>query len=197
MSSVEIDTRTKILQTAWELMEKDPGKSLSMSQIAKATGISRQAVYLHFASRTELMIATTHYVDEVKGLNQRLEAVQAASSGTEMLEKFVEVWGDYMPEVYSVSKALMLTKANDEAAAAAWDEIMGCLKDVCVQVINALREEKKFNSVWDAEKATDLFWTMISINSWEQLTQDCGWSTEQYIEETTKVLKSMLVSTAS
>ncbi len=194
MSSTEIDTRTKIMQTTWELMEKDPGKSLSMSQIAKAAGISRQAVYLHFASRTELLIATIHYVDEVKGLNQRLEVVQTATSGTEMLEKFVEVWGSYIPEVYSVSKALMTTKASDEAAAAAWDEVMGCLKDVCAQIVNALRQEKKLNPDWDAEKATDLFWTMISINTWEQLTHDCGWSTRQYTAEIKKALKSMLIS---
>jgi AcrR family transcriptional regulator len=31
-----------------------------MSDIAKATGLSRQAVYLGFSSRTALMIETTH-----------------------------------------------------------------------------------------------------------------------------------------
>jgi len=194
MSSTEIDTRTKILQATWDLMEKDPGKSLSMSQIAKATGISRQAVYLHFASRTELLIATTHYVDEVKGLNQRLEVIHTASSGTEMLEKFVEEWGNYIPEVYSVSKALMMTKASDEAAAAAWDEVMGCLKDVCVQIVNTLKQENKLSSDCDKKTATDLLWTMISINTWEQLTHDCGWSTRQYIAEINKALKSILIS---
>jgi len=194
MSSAENDTRTKILQTTWGLMEKDPGKSISMSQIAKATGISRQAVYLHFASRTELLIATIHYVDEVKGLDQRLQAVQSATSGIGMLEIFVEEWGSYIAEVYSVSKALMLTKASDEAAAAAWQEIMGCLRDVCVQIVNNLRQEKKLNPNWDAEKATDYFWTMISINTWEQLVYDCGWSTEQYVSESKNVLKRILIS---
>ena len=195
MSRSEVDTRTKILQTAWDLMEKDPGKSLSMGQIAKATGISRQAVYLHFASRTELLIATTHYVDEVKGLNQRLELVQAAANGTEMLENFVDAWGNYIPEIYSVSKALMLTKASDEAAAAAWDEIMGCLKEVCAQVVKVLYDEGKLNKDWDTEKATDLFWTMVSLNTWEQLIHDCGWSRSQYNGEIKKALKSLLIST--
>ena len=193
MSSTEIDTRTKILQTAWELMEKDPGKSLSMSQIAKATGISRQAVYLHFASRTDLLIATTHYVDEVKGLNQKLESIQSASTGTEMLEKCIDVWGNYIPEIYSVSKALMLTKANDEAAAAAWDDVMGCLRDLCAQIIDVIHQEKKLNPAWTQDKATDFFWTMISINTWEQLTHDCGWSTREFVDETSKAIKSSLI----
>ena len=65
-----------------------------MSAIAKQTGISRQALYLHFASRTELMIATTEYVDEVKGLYQRMETIRTATSGTGKLEAYVDVWGN-------------------------------------------------------------------------------------------------------
>ncbi len=194
MSSSDNDTRTKILRAAWELMEQDPGKSVSMSQIAKATGISRQAVYLHFASRTELLIATIHYVDEVKGLDQRLEALQTATSGTDMLEKYVEVWGNYIPEIYGVSKALMLTKANDEAAAAAWNEVTNCLRDLCVQVMDKLQQEKKLNAHWNTENAADLFWVMISIDTWEQLTQDCGWTTDQYVENITKTMKSTFIT---
>ena len=63
-------------------MEQRHGLGVSMGDIAKAAGISRQAVYLHFASRTELMIATTNYVDEVKGLNERLNRFKAATTGT-------------------------------------------------------------------------------------------------------------------
>jgi AcrR family transcriptional regulator len=194
MSSSDNDTRTKILRAAWELMENDPGKSVSMSQIAKATGISRQAVYLHFASRTELLIATIHYVDEVKGLDQRLEALQSATSGTDMLERYVEVWGNYIPEIYGVSKALMLTKANDEAAAAAWNEVTNCLRHLCVQVMEKLQQEKKLNAHWITENAADLFWVMISIDTWEQLTQDCGWTTQMYVEKIAKAMKSTFIT---
>jgi len=78
MSSKKTDTRTRILTATWHLMEQRRGQGVSMSDIAKAAGISRQALYLHFDSRTELMIATVHYVDEVKGLNERLEKFQEA-----------------------------------------------------------------------------------------------------------------------
>ena len=134
-------------------------------------------------------------MDEVKGLNQKLESIQSAPTGTEMLEKCVDVWGNYIPEIYSVSKALMLTKANDEAAAAAWDDVMGCLRDLCAQIIEVISKEKKLNPAWDSDKATDFFWTMISINTWEQLTHDCGWSTQEFVDETTKAIKSSLVVT--
>lgn len=194
MSSHETDTRTRILQATWELMESNPGKSLSMSQIAKASGISRQALYLHFESRTELLIATTHYVDDVKELDIRLQKLEFAKSGEEKLKVCVEVWGNYIPEIYSVSKALMMTKDNDEAAAAAWTDIMGCLTNVCVQIINVLKKEQKLSSHWNAKDATDFFQTIISIQNWEELTSECGWSQKKYISHLTQLLTDTLVS---
>ena len=94
MSSNEIDTRTRILEATWHLLEERRGQGVSMGDIAKEVGISRQAVYLHFASRTELMIATMNYVDEVKGLYERLEKLQSISSGTKLLEAFIDIWGN-------------------------------------------------------------------------------------------------------
>jgi AcrR family transcriptional regulator len=35
-----------------------------MSDIAKAAGLSRQAVYLHFPNRAELLISATKHLDE-------------------------------------------------------------------------------------------------------------------------------------
>ena len=194
MSSNKTDTRSRILQATWELMESTPGKSLSMSQIAKASGISRQALYLHFESRTELLIATTHYVDDVKELDIRLQKLESAKSGEEMLKVCVEVWGNYIPEIYSVSKALMMTKDNDEAAAAAWTDIMGCLTNVCAQIINVLEKEQKLSSHWNAKDATDFFQTIISIQNWEELTSGCGWNQKQYVSHITKSLIAALVA---
>jgi len=194
MSSTEIDTRTRILQTTWELLESNPGRSLKMSEIAKASGVSRQALYLHFASRSELLIATTHYVDDIKGLDERLQKLQLAKSGEEMLRLFVNIWGNYIPEIYSVSKALMMSKDNDDAAAAAWTDIMGCLRDVCGQIIQTLDNENRLSPNWNQQAATDFFWTMNSIQNWEQLTIECGWNQDQYITNVTDVLSSALVT---
>ena len=97
MSSKKIDTRTRILMATWQLMEQRRGQGVQMGDIAKAAGISRQALYLHFGSRTELMIATSNYVDEVKGLNERLKQLKAATTGIELLEACIEVWGNYIP----------------------------------------------------------------------------------------------------
>ena len=189
MSSHEKNTRTRILEATWKLMEKRQGEGVRMSDIAKAAGISRQAIYLHFESRTELMIATTHYVDEVKGLNERFKVFEDAVSGLELLESSMDVWGNYIPEIYGLAKAFLSTRDTDEATAAAWRESMGCLRGACQQVIEALDREGQLAPEWSPEKAVEMYWTMISIYNWEQLTIECGWSNDQYIDHMKVLLK--------
>jgi len=197
MSRKETDTRTKILKATWQLMEQRLGKTISMSDIAKATGISRQAVYLHFDSRTELMIATSNYVDEIKGLDQRLSKLKTASTGIELLETCVEVWGNYIPEIYGLAKARLATRDTDEATAAAWNSNMNCLRSICKETIEALEREGMLAPAWSTEEAIEMFWTMISINNWEQLTVECGWTTTQYIERMKMLLKRTFISDSS
>ncbi len=193
MSSHKIDTKIRILEATWHLMEQGRGQGVSMSDIAKKAGISRQALYLHFDSRVELMIATVQYVDQVKGLDQRLQQFQQASSGNELLETCVAVWGNYIPEIYGLAKALLNTRETDEATAAAWNGCMACLREVCQKTIEALVDEALLASDWTQETAIEAFWTIISIHNWEQLTIECGWSNEQYIERITMLLKRTFI----
>lgn len=193
MSSDDLDTRTRILEATWQLLEQHHGQGVKMSDIAKATGISRQAVYLHFASRTELMIATMNYVDEVKGLYERLNQLEAAQSGSESMDTLVDIWGNYIPEIYGLAKAMLLTKDSDEAMAAAWNNSMGCLRDVCQQTIETLAHEGKLAAAWSITDATDMFVSIVSIANWEQLNKECNWSNEQYINNVKILLKRAFV----
>ena len=193
MSSESNDTKIKILEATWRLMEQHPGKVVSMSDVAKAVGISRQAVYLHFTSRTELIVATSNYVDEVKGLDRRLEQLKLANNGVELIEFCVDVWGNYIPEIYGIAKTMLMTRETDEAAAAAWKSNMNCLRDVCREIIESLDNEGLLSAEWTYQEAIDLFWSMISINNWEQLTLECGWSTEQYISRMKTLLKHTFI----
>lgn len=197
MSSDKNDTRTKILEATWKLLEEHRGQGASMGQIAREAGISRQAVYLHFASRTELIIATTLYVDEVKGLDARFDRFREAETGIAKLEACIDVWGNYIPEIIGMAKTLLATRETDEATAAAWDEVMGCLRDVCRETIDVLAEEGNLAPEWSRGEATDLFMAMISVNAWEELTVESGWTNAEYVERMKKLLKRALISNSS
>jgi AcrR family transcriptional regulator len=181
MSSEELETRIRILEASVRLLEAHRGRSVRMVDIAKAAGISRQAVYLHFASRAELLEATTRYLDEVLGLEQRLARSRAAGSGTERLDAYIEFWGNYIPEIYGVARALIAAQDTDEAAAAAWNERMQAMRDGCRAAIEALVSDGSLVEEWNTREATDFLWTMLSVENWEKLTQECNWSSRQYI----------------
>jgi len=181
MSSEKVGTREQILIATVEVLEEHGGRGVRMSDIARAVGISRQAVYLHFASRAELLEATTEYRDEILDLDRRLAPSRAAKSGVERLALYIEFWGNYIPEVYGVAKALLLMQDTDEAAATAWQGRMLTMRDGCRAAIDALHSDGRLAPQWTAKRATDVLWTMLQVQNWENLTVECGWSTQQYI----------------
>lgn len=186
-------TRTRILEATWRLMEERRGRDVRMRDIADAAGISRQAVYDHFGSRTKLLVETTHYVDEVRGLRERRQRFQSATGGVERLEAYVEFWGNYIPEVYGIAKALLEARETEEAAAAAWDDRMGAVRESCRLTIEALHRDGILASGWSLEEAVDLMWTMLSVRNWEQLTIECGWPQDRYIGRMQELLKRVFV----
>jgi len=51
-----------------------------------------------------------------------------------------------------------------------------------------------YEPVCSRKEAIEMLWTMISINNWEQLTIECGWSAEQYIDRMKTLLKRILIN---
>lgn len=180
MSSKKIETRTKVLEATIELLEQSPGEGARMSDIAKGAGISRQAVYLHFPSRTELLIEATVHKGNLLDVEPRLAASRAAPTGKERLDRYIEFWGGFLPEIYPVGKSLMMAQDTDEAAAAAWQGRMLAMKDGCRAAIEALYRDGDLAHGWTRPKAIDALWTMLLVPNWEQLTQVCGWSEADY-----------------
>lgn len=164
-----------------------------MSDIAKESGISRQAVYLHFASRAELLVAATTYLDEKLNLDGRLAPSRLASSGVERLTLYIEFWGNYIPDIYGVAKALLLAQDTDEAAATAWKNRMAAMRGGCHAAIEALISDGTLASEWTHKTATDALWALLLVPNWESLTIDCDWSTEQYIGAMTTQAKRTFV----
>ncbi len=194
MSSIKIDTRTRILNSAWKLLEAGGGTGVRMADIAKDAGVSRQAVYLHFPARSDLLIATTRHLDEVKKVDERLTASRTAATGVDRLDAFIEAWGNYIPEIYGVAKALLALKETDDAAAEAWDDRMQAVRQGCHAAILALKKDGVLTSDLPVKQATDALWAMLSIRQWELLTGDCGWPQKRYIEVTKTSARRLFVA---
>lgn len=153
-----------------------------MADIARESGLTRQAVYLHFGNRTELLVQAVRHADAKLDVDSRLDCYRRRRSGLEGLRAFIEFWGSYIPEIYGIARALRLSKEKDEAAQAAWDDRMSAVRGLCLEITTELSREGSLLGEWSTEQAADALWALLSIANWEQLTQQRGWSNEQYIE---------------
>ena len=193
MSSTKFTTQEKILQAAWALLEATPEKPVRMSDIAKAAGISRQALYLHYPTRAELLIATARHLDMVKDVDARLAASRAAKSGPERLDAYIEAWGNYIPEIWGIARAFLAMKDSDEAAAAAWSDRMAAMRHGCEAAVAALSRDGMLRDDLDDARAADLLWTLLSVRNWDHLRNDCGWPQDMYIAQITRTARAALL----
>ena len=187
-------TKTRILDTTWKLLEKRIEKN-RMSDIAKAVGISRQALYLHYPTRAELLIATTKHIDTVKKVNQRLELSRTAGSGIERLHFFIKAWGGYIPEIHGISVALRNMRKNDKAAAEAWDDRMQAVRHGCQAAVVAIAKDGKLKFDLSEQIATDILWILLTIENWEKLVINCGWIQSAYEEKMIELAEIAILET--
>jgi len=191
MSTTQTNTRTRILQAMLDLLFAEPATKTRMSDVATQAGVSRQAVYLHFKNRADLLIAATHFLDEKLETNARLAASRTAKSGLDRLQAFVSAWGGYIPEIYGIATVLIALSTTDKAAAAAWDARMQDMREGCAAAIDALNADGTLSPDFSPKDATDLLWTLLSVSNWEHSTRACGWSQEKYLSMLTQATRTL------
>ncbi len=180
MSSENNPTRRKLLKSAWDLLESGEPSRVRLGDIAKKAGVSRQALYLHFGSRAELLRATARFIDEEQKVDARLEPSRTAASGRERLRIYCMFWAEYLPEIQGVARAFMAMEHDDEDAKAAWADRMAALRHGCEAAVKALKTDGDLRAGLTIAKATDMLWTLMGVPNWQNLTQSCGWSQQDY-----------------
>ncbi|MEL7281814.1 MAG: TetR/AcrR family transcriptional regulator [Pseudomonadota bacterium] len=194
MSSANSPTREKILKAAWQLLEPQSGSAARMSDIAKAAGVSRQALYLHFPNRTELFIETTKHMDAVFGVQEKLMESRTATTGEARLDAYIRAWLAYVPKIFGIAKTLTTMAEIDVDAAQAWDERMADMKEGCAAAIADLVRDGRLAPQYSHQQATDVLWAWLSITQWELLVLKCGWSQARYVAHVQTLAHRMLVA---
>lgn len=180
-----------------QLIEQSQGKAVRLEDIARAAGVSRQAIYLHFGSRVGLMVATVQYVDEAARFAERTRHICAEVDSLTAMRLFVDFWAGYVPTIYGLAKQLLILRETDEGAAAAWNDRMDGLRNgPCRFLVTRLEEDGRLDRDWPTEKAIDVFWTILSIQTWESLVIERGWSSEQYATRLKQIIESALIATS-
>lgn len=185
-------TRKAILESARRLIEQAGPDQWTMEQVADEADVTRMTVYRYFPSRTELLVATVRHVDDVEGAAQRFEDVHQASSGIDALEAWARAWANYIPRIAPVAKALLAARGNDQDAAKAWEDRMAALRQGPAHIVKRLDQDGSLPDELDAATATDVMWAVASVQVWDALTGDRGWSTAKYQSQLSRTLRRIL-----
>ena len=190
-------SRDRVLEAALRLIRKRGDAKVTMAQIAKAARLSRQAVYLHFADRADLMVALARHVNESLGLPAEIQRMMNIQTGMGMIEAFVSMQARGNPEVWAVARAIDAVRRTDAAAARAWQSRLKSRLKGCRAIVSRLKAEGSLRPELDPSMAADLLWTMTSLRMWEDLVLEREWSPEQYQVYVTNVLIGALTSLRS
>jgi AcrR family transcriptional regulator len=182
----------RILDAALTLITRRGDARVTMAQIAKAARVSRQAVYLHFADRADLMVALARHLDQSLGLPADIQRIAGAPSGASMIEMQVSLQARLNPAVWAVGRALDAVRRTDAAAERAWQDRLDDRLGGCRAVVARLEAEGNLRSGVDAATAADLLWTMTSLRMWEDLVLGRGWSPRRYQRHVTRLLLETL-----
>jgi AcrR family transcriptional regulator len=185
-------TRDRILDAARQLLEKQGNAVPTMSAIARAAGISRQAVYLHFADHAELLQALVVHLDDREQLQAGVAAVQAAGDATGQIRAWARMQTWHNPRIAAIARALDTTRNTEPAAAAAWRDRTGNRMRGALSIIQRLRDEARLHPSWATAEAAALLWELTSFHVWDDLVNEAKIPPGRYIEIITAAALSAL-----
>lgn len=190
------DTRHRILEAALELMRGGAAEA-SLVQIAKAAGVSRQAIYLHFNDRADLYVALVRHIDEKRDLAGAVRRMVEAPTGEAALAEAVDMQAQMNPTLYPLAAAFDAVRRHDPAIEHAWQDRLAHRLEHARAIAARLRQDGVLRSDLDLDIAADLIWTMLSFRMWEDLVMGRGWSAKRYREHLEGALRRMLLTTTS
>ena len=187
------EVRTRILETAWRLIGERQDASVSLLEIAREAGVSRQTVYVNFGSRAGLLLAMVEHRDATSPELDRMKRSRLDQPADELLEAVVRNWFKYVPVVFKVAYALQAAATTDEDARQALDSRMQLLRDGLLTVMQRLQSDGRLARGWSAETAADWCYHLVHLDTWQHLVIERGWKPADVVQRTVTTLRAVLI----
>lgn len=188
------DTRNRILQLAWDRIAAQGDADISLVDLAREAGLSRQTLYLLFGSRAGLLLAMVEYRDAQSAVVPRLARAREAMTAREAFEPYLRAWFEYLPQVFPVARALAAaTPKGDSDAHAAWESRMKLLRAGFLQMTRALHEAGALRAGWTPATAADWLFTLSHVDTWQHLVVESRWKPKEAVDRIVATLRETLL----
>ena len=185
-------SKIRILEAALKAVLKRGDPATSMAEIAKAAGISRQALYLQFPDRASLFLALGRYADEKRGLGPALERIREAESGLASLELLLALRARMNPGIWPLHLVAQTLRHHDPAVERAFQDRLKNRLIVCRQIVEKIDRDGLLRPDLSIDQATDQLWSITSLGTWADLVLTCKWSAETYRTQVLLLLQRAL-----
>jgi AcrR family transcriptional regulator len=188
------NSRTQILEAALTLITRRGDANVTMAHVGRAAGVSRQAVYLNFADRADLMLALVRYADERRGLEGELDKIRTAPSGLAAVRALVALQARTNSEIWAIARAIDAVRRTDAEVENSWQDRLKSRLQGCRQIIARLANDGVLRKELKPAAAADILWTVTSLRTWEDLVLQRGWTPVQYEKRVYELLRIALTS---
>lgn len=183
-------TRAALLDATREILEDDGFEALTMAAVAARAGVSRRAVYLHFASRAAMVDALFQHIAETEGLGDSTRRVWEAPDAAAALDEWARHLARYHTRLLSVTRAIERVRRVDGDAARHRERVVRAQLANCRELAVWLDREDRLAPPWTVDTATDMLWALISTDMIEGLIIDRRWSRRRLAVHLAVVLRA-------
>jgi AcrR family transcriptional regulator len=187
-------TRLALLAAARALVEQEGVPALTMASVAERAGVTRRSVYLHFATRTELITALYEYVNETAELAASLEKVWQAPDAAAAVDEWAHHLARCHTHLVPFGRAFQRVRDSDPDAEYYWGLIMRQWRRSCRRLAEWLASDRRLAAPWTVTTAADMLWALMSFDVLEALVVDRRWSQKRFARKLSTLLRSTFVT---
>jgi AcrR family transcriptional regulator len=184
-------TRAAILDAARTLFEENGYFGVGLETVAGKAGISRQAIYLHFASKADLLRALHERVN-AQDVAPAFEPVWAAETAVAALDAWVDAVAEAVPKFIGIANTLNAARRSDPDVQATWDAPAESQYANCLRLAQRLKRDKLLIPRMSAADAADILWCQTSIWAYEGLVVDRAWPLTRWVAWQKRSLRTLL-----
>ena len=182
------DTRNRILDATDTLLCRDSGPLFRVSDVANIADVSRQAVYNHFPTRADILIAASRRVHES-------ESGPECQTGPALnrLRTLVGWRARALERTQHIDRALGCAAQSDVRALQVCIARDAGLRAQCRLMVVALYRADLLSVEWCISTGADVLSALLSRGNWDHLTIDLGWTSEEFVRRISRQVIATLV----
>ena len=187
------ETRRRILQATWELLEQQ-GAGVKLVDVADRAGVTRQAVYLHFGDRSGLLVALVDYIDVSLGAVQLRAHIHGGATGVESLQRWIQTMSWYTAKIDRVTQVLESASTRTEARWPPPGGIGWIAASSTSGQSSSASPPKAVSPRVVGRRCGGPHLCRHDARGLAGLTRERGWTTEQYTQHLTRLIRSAFLT---